>query len=114
MLFGEGRRHMTALLVPELRAAARLASEAGYDWKSDAELVALAPVREALHEAVEQVNAGLASHERIRRFQAICHPFTPEGGELTPTFKLKRRVVADKYREEIETLYREKVLVEAR
>lgn len=114
MLFGEGRRHMTALLVPDFGVAARLASEAGYDWKSDAELAMLAPVREALQEAVETVNAGLAPHERIHRFQAISHPFTPEGGELTPTFKLKRRVVVDKYREEIETLYREKVLVEAR
>ncbi|HEY9899910.1 MAG TPA: long-chain fatty acid--CoA ligase [Pantanalinema sp.] len=114
MLFGEGRRHMTALLVPDLGEAARLAVEAGHDWKSDAELVSLPPVREALQEAIEEVNAGLASHERIRRFQAIAHPFTPESGELTPTFKLKRRVVADKYREEIETLYREKVLVEAR
>lgn len=114
MLLGEGRRHMTALVVPDLAVAARLATEAGHDWKSDADLVALEPVRAALLEAVGALNAGLAPHEQIRGFQAIAHPFTPEGGELTPTFKLKRRVVAEKYREEIETLYREKVLVEAR
>lgn len=114
MLLGEGRHHMTALMVPDFAEAARLAIAAGHDWKNDVELVGLAPVRQALGEAIEAVNAGLAPHEQIRSFHAIAHPFTPEGGELTPTFKLKRRVVADKYREEIETLYREKVLVEAR
>ncbi|MNX97448.1 Long-chain-fatty-acid--CoA ligase FadD15 [compost metagenome] len=114
MLLGEGRRHMTALLVPELGEAARIAAEAGHDWKNDVELVSLAPVREALHEVVESVNAGLPAHERIHRFQALAHPFTFEGGELTPTFKLKRRVVSDKYREEIETLYRDKVLAKTR
>ncbi|MBO9541391.1 long-chain fatty acid--CoA ligase [bacterium] len=114
MLLGEGRRHMTVLLVPELGEAARIAAEAGHDWKNDVELVSLSPVREALHEVVEAVNAALSARERIQRFQALAHAFTFEGGELTPTFKLKRRVVADKYREEIETLYRDKVLAKTR
>jgi long-chain acyl-CoA synthetase len=58
-----------------------------------------------LEREVERVNAGLARYESIKRFAVLPHEFTIQGGELTPTLKLKRRVVYQKYAAEIERLY---------
>jgi long-subunit acyl-CoA synthetase (AMP-forming) len=54
---------------------------------------------------VDAVNSGLARFEQIRCFELLPAELTLEGGELTPTMKVKRRVVAAKYREELERLF---------
>ena len=56
--------------------------------------------------AVDHVNATLAQFERIKKFHLLPREFTQEAGELTPTLKVKRRVVEERYSEEIEDLYR--------
>ncbi|MDE6358549.1 MAG: long-chain fatty acid--CoA ligase, partial [Duncaniella sp.] len=54
---------------------------------------------------IEELEKGLASFEKITRFTLLPKEFTMEAGELTNTLKIKRRVVADHYREEIEKMY---------
>ena len=56
-------------------------------------------------EAVEGVNADLASFEQIRRFEILLRDFSPEENEITPTLKLKRRVVEENFATELEKLY---------
>ena len=54
---------------------------------------------------IEKKNKGLASYESIKKFEIVPRDFSIEGGELTPTLKVKRKVVVEKYKDEIESLY---------
>ena len=62
-------------------------------------------VRELIQAEVEERNKQLASYETIKRFEILPNDFSIESGELTPTLKVKRKVVAEKYKEQIEALY---------
>jgi long-chain acyl-CoA synthetase len=55
---------------------------------------------------VEEKNTQLQSYAKIKKFAILPNDFTQEGGELTPTLKVKRKVVAEKYRDALEDLYR--------
>ena len=62
-------------------------------------------LRAHLENEVEAVNETLASYETIKRFAILTSQFTPESGELTPTMKLRRRVIHSRYGAEIDGLY---------
>ena len=62
-------------------------------------------VREELEKHIEEVNSHFASVEQIKRFDILPADLSQEGGELTPTLKLKRPVISAKYEKEIEDLY---------
>jgi long-chain acyl-CoA synthetase len=70
-----------------------------------ADRVARPEVQAHFQAAVDAANAELPRWEQIKRWSAVPVEFTPEGGELTPTLKLKRRVIADRYAALIEELY---------
>ena len=73
---------------------------------TDTEKAAVCDVfRAHLERAIETVNETLARYETIKKFAVLPHPFSIEGGELTPTMKMKRRVIHDRYAREIEGLY---------
>jgi long-chain acyl-CoA synthetase len=63
-------------------------------------------VRDLIWGEIEKVNANFARVETIKRFHLIEQQLTPEDDELTPTMKLKRKFVNEKYRQEIEAMYR--------
>jgi long-chain acyl-CoA synthetase len=91
LVVGDRRPYLVALLTLDPDEVAKL------DGRQDAEgLVA---------EAVERVNAELASFEQIRRFEILPRDFSPEENEITPTLKLKRRVVEENFATELEQLY---------
>lgn len=116
MLLGEKRNYISALVVPDPVVAERIAQEAGIEWETTAELLASPTVHAAVAEAIAQENRHLAAFEQIKRFELLPHAFSQEGGELTPTLKLKRRIITEKFRRQIEDLYQgtdEKVLVKA-
>jgi len=62
-------------------------------------------VRKLVEEAVEGVNEGLARYEQVRRFEILPRDFSAEENEITPTLKLKRRVVEEHFSDVIEHLY---------
>jgi long-chain acyl-CoA synthetase len=62
-------------------------------------------VRALIQGAVDQVNSGLAKHETIRKIAILQAEFTVESGELTPSLKLKRRVVEKRYAQILESFY---------
>ncbi len=103
VLIGDRRKFVSALITLDGPAAASLAAEQG-----GKELPHESPrVREAIEVVVEQVNRRLARFEQVKRFTLLPIPFSIEGGELTPTMKIKRRVVTEKYAAEIEAMYAE-------
>jgi long-subunit acyl-CoA synthetase (AMP-forming) len=103
--FGDARPYVTALIVLEAEAAAAQAAALGI---SDPSAVAFAQRREAremLTAAVREGNAKLSRVEQIKRFLIVGTPWEPGGDELTPTMKLKRKPIAEKYSAEIDKLY---------
>ncbi len=104
VVIGNDRPYLVALLAPDPDVLAATARERG--WEGDYAALARRPeVYAAFQARVEEVNRGLASFETIKRFAVLPAPLTPETGELTPTLKLKRRVISERYATEIEALY---------
>ena len=65
--------------------------------------------RAAVQQLLDDLNAELGSWERIKYFELLPHDFSEDRGEITPTLKVKRRVVQERYREQIEDMYSTKV-----
>ncbi|MDI1444912.1 long-chain fatty acid--CoA ligase [Polyangium sp. 6x1] len=102
VVIGDRRKFLTALVVIDPAAAGELAGSPGADLdklRSDPSVVA------AVQKAVDSVNSTLARVETVKKFHILDRPFTIESGELTPTLKLKRRVVYDRYAHEIDRMY---------
>lgn len=104
MLYGEGRHFVTALLVLRRPVVEAWAGERGI---GDAfhELLAHPEVVAHVQAAVDRVNARLSRPEQVRRWTLLERELTAEQDELTPTLKLRRLVVADRYRDRMEALY---------
>ncbi len=100
VIVGDGRRHLAALLVPDFE---RLRMEFGE--LTDAEIVQHPEVLERLGEAVASVNARLSEAERILEWRSLDRPLSVENGELTHTSKLRRRVVVQRFADQIVALY---------
>ena len=105
MVIGDKRKFIAALIVPNpTTAAARLADE-GLKFSSPAELAAHPRTHALIEDEIKRLTAHLAQYETIKRFALIPEDFTFDGGTLTFTLKVKRRVVEEKYRKVIESLY---------
>jgi long-chain acyl-CoA synthetase len=103
---GNGRPFNTALIVLDPDFAPVWASQNGLEGKSIEELADEEKTREAIQAAVDQANAKMARVEQIKKFAILPNQWEPGGDELTPTMKLKRKPIDEKYTEEIEALYK--------
>lgn len=107
MVVGEGKKFPSALIVPDLN---RLALELKQNIPSAAlsdrrAFVQLEAVRARILQEVEKYNVNFGNWEKIKNFVLLSDPFTIETGELTPTLKIKRKVIEAKYQSEITALY---------
>jgi long-chain acyl-CoA synthetase len=103
--FGDGRPYVTALVVLDGEAVAAQAAALGMADPSVAAFAQRREAREMLAAAVLEGNTKLSRIEQIKRFLIVGTPWEPGGDELTPTMKLKRRPIAEKYSAEIDKLY---------
>ncbi|MEU6890764.1 AMP-dependent synthetase/ligase [Streptomyces sp. NPDC046557] len=102
---GDGHSYLVALLVLDPELAPVWAAARGIEATSPAALADHPEVREEVARAVEAANARLNRTERIKRYRLLGEEWGPESGELTPSLKLRRRVVREKYADLIEGLY---------
>jgi long-chain acyl-CoA synthetase len=107
LLHGEGRRFCTALISLSEEELLAWSRAEGIQGASYAELVRDARVVELIRLHIEHVNAHLARYEAIRRWAILPAELKIETGELTPSLKVRRRVVEQRYRDVIEGLYAE-------
>jgi long-chain acyl-CoA synthetase len=102
---GDRRPYLVALLTLDPARLPAEAAAAGSAARSVGEAIADPGFRAYLEKQVEAVNARLARFETVRRFTLLPRELTVEDGELTPTLKLKRRVIHERHRDAIEALY---------
>ncbi len=105
MVLGEGRNYLTAILALDPEKVGPFAKKHGLP-EAPAELVQHPGFRAHLERAIEaQVNERLSRFETIKKFEVLPHDFTVDGGELTSTLKVRRKIVEQKYAALIERLY---------
>ena len=104
-LVGDRHKFICALLAPNFAALEEWARHHGVAAQSRAELVADARVVELYAEIVREVNGSLANFETLKRFRIVADEWTQDSGELTPSMKIKRRVLTARYAAVIDELY---------
>jgi long-chain acyl-CoA synthetase len=106
VVVGEGRHYPAALIVPDFGALARALGVAPpADHASRIALVARPDAVATVQQAVDATNESLAQFERVKRIALLPDELTVDRGELTPTLKVRRRVIEDRYRDAIARLY---------
>ena len=85
------------MIVPNFDKIKHWFRENGKDKPSDEEITASPDVRKLIKQEIEKNAGELADFEKIKRFALLDHPLTVDGGELTPTLKVRRKVVSEKY-----------------
>lgn len=105
ILVGNGRKFAAALIVPNFEMLESYAKLKGLDLKTASEYCSDARIRDLISRQIETYTAGLGQYEKIKRFALIEKELSVEGGELTPTLKIKRRVVDERYKDVIDELY---------
>jgi long-chain acyl-CoA synthetase len=102
---GDGRKYMAALIVLDAEAAEQWAKDNGVLFTNLASFAQEERVRAEVQRAVDDTNQRLSQVEAIKRWTILPTEWTVDSEELTPTLKLKRRVIGEKYHDEIEQLY---------
>jgi long-chain acyl-CoA synthetase len=105
VVVGEAQNYMAAIIVPDFEAVSKFAKDQGLQFKDNEELIELDEVKNIYKKELRSFSKELASHEKIRDFRLVANEFTVETGEITPTLKVKRRVISDKYGHLIEDIF---------
>lgn len=109
VVIGDRRPYLTALIMIDQDNVEKYAQDHDIPFSNYASLTRAQAVRELIGREVERVNQRFARVEQVKSFRLIEQRLTAEDEELTPTMKLKRKLVERKYAEWIETMYREQV-----
>jgi long-chain acyl-CoA synthetase len=105
-LIGDSRKFAAVLISPEFPALERWAKENGVTAGDHAALVKEPKVQKLYEGIVKRVNVSLEHHETIKKVGVVAEEWTVENGELTPSMKLKRRIIQQRYKEKIDEMYR--------
>jgi long-chain acyl-CoA synthetase len=106
VVLGDGKQTVTALIVPTWERLRDWAAHSGMDLPEDrAAIAANADVRKLMRAEIARVTADLAEYEKVTRFTLLDHELTVEDGQLTPTLKVRRKVVLERYAREIAAMY---------
>ena len=105
IVHGDGRNFVSALVTLDPDAMAGWAAENAMSGRSYADLVSSPEAREMVQGYIDVLNARLNRWETIKKFLILSRDLSIEEGDLTPSMKLKRRVVAKKYKDELDSLY---------
>ena len=109
VMIGDKRKYPVLLVVPNFEQLEKWAKRANMMWTDRAQLLGIAAVKEKLDREVKGTLTGLARFEMPKKIALLEHDFTIERGELTPTLKVKRRVIDKQYKALIDSLYAEEI-----
>mgnify|MGYP000913371806 FL=1 len=106
-VIGDQRKYVTALIVPSFIALEEYAKTHNISFTSREDLISKPEIIEFYRQRIEEAQKELARFEKIKRFTLLPHEFTVESGEITPTLKIKRKAIADKYKDIIDAMYKD-------
>ena len=106
-IIADQRKFVSALIIPEYRLLEEYARKNGIDFETREDLCANEKIHDMMQERIETLQQQLAHYEQVKRFTLVAHHFSMENGELTNTLKLKRRVINENYKAEIDKMYEE-------
>ena len=104
-MIGDARKFLSMIIALDHEEAPEWAASHGLEYTDLASFSQLPEVKEEIAQAVAEANESVARVEQIKKWVIVPDEWTPDSGEVTPSLKLKRRVVLDKYAEEIESMY---------
>ncbi len=105
MVYGDRRKYLTALVVPEYECLLSIADSLGLAGIQPSELARQDAVKDFLMSRIAERTADLAGFEKIKKIIVLAEPFSEECGDLTPTLKVKRKVVIERFRKRLDALY---------
>jgi long-chain acyl-CoA synthetase len=105
VVIGEGRPYPTALLTLDPDVAPNWAKEQGIEFDDITDLSANEKVLKAVQAVVDRLNEGVSQPEQIKKWTLLPRDFTQEADEITPTLKVRRKIVSEKYKDAIDRLY---------
>ena len=105
MVTGAGEKYTGALIVPAFNALKEWCTEHGIEYNGSESIIKNEKVVALIKDAVERYNQNFNQVEQIKKFELLPREWSVEGGELTPTLKLKRKVIMEKYKDAIERIY---------
>ncbi|HEY5133669.1 MAG TPA: hypothetical protein VII85_08305, partial [Candidatus Krumholzibacteriaceae bacterium] len=105
LLFGDNKKFITGLIVPRREAIERYAREKTIVAADYAALLGRNEIRELIASEIERATAELAPFEKVRAFKLLSDGFTVANELLTPTLKLRRQRIVERYRGEIDAMY---------
>ena len=110
MVYGDKRPYLTVLVCVNEEGGKKLLSDQGVTVSSYADLVKHPAIRQAVQDVIDSVNKDQPPYNSLKKFTLLDHDFSQEGGEMTPTLKVKRKFCTQKYWPLLEAMYDEKVL----
>lgn len=105
MVIGANEKFASALISPNFSLLHDWCTEYKIHFRDNQELIQIPEVVDKIQSEVRKINKTLGSHEQISRIRLVCEEWTPASGELSPTLKLRRNVVAQKYQQLINDIY---------
>lgn len=106
-IIADQRKYVSALIIPEYKMLEEYAKNNGIAFASRQELCDNPEINKMLKARIDTIQQQLAQYEQIKRFTLLPEPFSMEKGELTNTLKIKRRVLNENYKEQIDKMYEE-------
>ncbi len=109
MAIGEGEKFASAIISPNFEALDTWCKEKGIDRSDKKAMLANEEVKALYNAVVKEINPKVSKDEQLKRFRLVADEWTPENGDLSPTLKLKRRVLAEKYKGIIAEIFNHEV-----
>jgi len=105
MLIGDRRMFLTALIVPDFDALKEYADSHQIQYQDHVELTGHPRINDLIEKEINQIQKDLANYERVRKFTLLEKQFSIEEGEMTPSQKIRRKIVEQKYSQLIDNMY---------
>jgi long-chain acyl-CoA synthetase len=106
-MIGDARKYLTMVLALDAEEAPAWAAANGLEYTDLATFAANPKVEAEIKRIIDEANEHVSRVEQIKQYHVVSDEWTPDSGEITPSLKLKRRVVLEKYADQIEAMYQE-------